>query len=408
MSYNILNEGYLGNKILFDKAKGSKIFLKKKNLIDLSMCAGSILLGHNHPILQKSLKNCLKQKISNTAAPNLHANKFVLSLKKIIPNSDKIIFCNSGTEAVIKSLRIARAITKKEKIVYVAGGWHGSVDQLLFKPNKKLKPIEISSGLTNESAKNLIILPYNNIKRSLSILKKDKKKISCIIIEPVQASLPYTNIKDYLKFLEKFSNQNNIPLIFDEMITGLRTNCSSVQKYYNIKPDISIFGKCFGGGLPIGFISISKKTFLKISRLNKKIFFGGTFSANSIITFTANQVLKYIIKNKKRIFKNLENKSIFFEKSLNSFFELNNLDLKIYRFHSMLRLVYSKNDLKDRPTRDFFEQKKSTKISKFKKFLFSQKIHYASSGIIFLSYAHSKKDLNYVIKQFKIGLKKYF
>lgn len=372
------------------------------------MCAGSILLGHNHFIYRKTIKECLNNRISNIAAPNIHAEAFSKNIKKTIPNSKKIIFCNSGTEAVTKSLRLARAISKKKFVGYVTGGWHGSVDQLLFKPDKLLKPIKISSGINDDHSKNLIMIPYNDIKKTKSVLEKNKKKLSCIIIEPVQGSLPYKNIKTYLKFLELFCKKNNILLVFDEMITGLRTECSSIQNFFDVNADISIFGKCYGAGLPLGFISITNNVYKKLQKLNQKVFFGGTFSGNSTITYIANNILNYIIKNKKKIFKQLETSSSLLENNLNSFFLKNNLDLKMYRFKSMLRLVYTGNDLKDRPTRDFFENKKNTNIMKFKDYLFKKKIYLSSSGLIFLSFAHNKKDLNYTINHFKIGLKKFF
>ena len=194
------------------------------------MCAGSVLLGHNHETVKKSINKFLKQKISNVAAPNIHAVNFAKNIKKIIPNSDKIIFCNSGTEGVIKSLRISKAISNKSKIAYVTGGWHGSVDQLLFKTNKSLKPIELSAGLSDYYKKNLILIPYNELEKTKKILEKFKKNLNCIIVEPIQASLPYENVKSYLSYLEMFCKKNNCILIFDEMITGLRTDCYSVQK----------------------------------------------------------------------------------------------------------------------------------------------------------------------------------
>ena len=407
MNDYILNEGYQKNNYLFDKAFGSKIYFKKKSFIDLSMCAGSLLLGHNHPIFRKNFKKILKLNISNVASPNIYAKKFSKNLKKVITYS-KLIFCNSGTEAVIKSLRLSRALSKKSKVAYVTGGWHGSTDQLLFKPNKNFKPIPISSGLGSEFLKNIVMTPYNEIEHSKKILDKHKKKLSCIIIEPVQGSLPYENIREYLKFLETYSKKNKILLIFDEMITGLRTDCSSAQRYFGIKPDISIFGKCFGFGLPLGLITISSSVSKKLSKIKKNVFFGGTFSGNSIVTFIANNLLIYTIKNKKKIFNDLEKKSNLFEVELNKFFIKKKLDLKIYRFKSLLRLVYTKSNLKNRNSRDFFESKKNFKINIFKKYLKNQNIYLSPSGLIFFSLSHNESDLKYLIRKFKTGLLKYF
>lgn len=408
MSKIIINEGYSKNPELFKSAKGSIILYKNKNYIDLSMCAGSILLGHNHEIVKKVINKFLKEKVSNVAAPNIHAENFAKNIKRIVPNSEKIIFCNSGTEGVIKSLRISRAINNKLKIAYVTGGWHGSVDQLLFKTGKSLKPIELSGGLLDSHKKNLVLIPYNEIEKTKKILERYKKKLNCIIVEPVQASLPYENIKNYLSYLEVFCKKNNCNLIFDEMITGLRTDCSSVQKYFKIKPDISIFGKCFGAGFPIGIITINKKVSKKLIKVKPKVFFGGTFSGNSIITFIGNEVLKYVTKNRKKIFYKLNMNAKYFEEELNKFFTKSKLDLKVYRFKSMLRLVYSKKFMLDRASRDFFETRKNKKISKFKKYIQSQNINMPANGIMFISLAHEKSQINYLVKKFKIGAIKFF
>ena len=404
----ILNEGYHKNLELFSKGNNVNIFSNKIKYIDLSMCAGSILLGHNHNIFKKSIKDFLKKKISNFAAPNIYAQKFSYNIKKVLPNTSGIIFCNSGTEAVIKSLRIARALNNKKKIALVSGGWHGSVDQLLFKSGKNFKVERLSNGLTAEFKKNIIIIPYNDINKTKEILNRHKKNISCIIIEPIQGSLPYLEIKGYLKFLEKYSKINKITLIFDEMITGLRTDCSSVQNFFSIKPDISIFGKCFGGGLPIGFISLSKKIRVKMDKMKLKVFFGGTFSGNSINMYVGNEILKYIINNKKKIFNKINNNAEYFTNSLNNFFSEKKIDLKVYRFKSMMRLVYTNQSLKDRYSRDFIEKNKSKSILNFKKYIRDKGIYLPSSGIIFFSYSHSIGNIKYLINIFKTGSLKFF
>ena len=408
MSKTILNEGYIGNTDLFYYGNQEKIFTKNKSYLDLSMCAGSILLGHNHAVFKKVIKSYLKKNISNFAAPNIYADKFSKSIRQLIPNSNKIIFCNSGTEAVIKTLRIARSLNNRSKIGLVTGGWHGSVDQLLYKANKNLKVVELSSGLPQEFKKNIILLPYNDQDETKKILKQNKNRISCIITEPVQAALPHEEIKEYLKFLENYSKKNKIILIFDEMITGIRTNCSSLQKYFNVKADISTFGKCFGAGLPIGIISVSKSISDKLEKLKTKVFFGGTFSGNSMATYVGYNVLNYIKENKSKIFNEINKNAKFFEKTLNDFFKKEKLDLKIYRFQSMLRLVYTKQKLKDRQVRDFLEIKKTNSMYKFKRYIKSQKIHLPSNGIIFFSYCHKKNHIKYVIDKFKTGSIKFF
>jgi len=404
MSNFILNEGYQKTNVFFEEGYKDKIIYQGKAYIDLSNCAGSLILGHNSKIYREILKKYLKINGSNFAHPNSYAVDYSKTIKKIFPRFEKIIFCNSGTEAVTKALRISRTLNKKECIVSVVGSWHGSVDSLLFQPDNKLRPQFLSDGVSNNDKKKIIFIPYNDIEASRKILNKNKNKINSIIIEPIQACLPLNNSKRYLKFLRDFCNKNNSTLIFDEIITGIRSDKNSVQQNYNIKPDITTIGKIAGGGMPIGVIGISQNVDKKIKE--KKIFYGGTFSGNSLSSFVGNETLKYLIKNK-TIIKNVNKKSKYFQDILNQFIYINKMNLKIYRYSSILRIVYTKNKIDNRTQRDFFENKISKKIDYFKKFLFQKNIYYPSSGIIFFSEATTYKNIDYVIKNIKIGFKKY-
>ena len=409
MKTNILNEGYSKKKkLLFESGLKDEIYSKNKKFIDLGFCSGSNLLGHNLKFQNKIFEDFNKKKISNFSTPNLHAFKLAKELKKILPNFSKFIFCNSGSEANIKALRIARAITNKSKVVATTGSWHGSVDQFLFKSNKDNKVINLSDGITNDQKKNLVLIPYNNIDVSKKILDKNKKNISCIFIEPIQGCLPNIRIKKYLDFISEYCRKNKIILIFDEMITGIRSNFGTAQKFLNIKTDISTFGKAFANGMPIGFIAITKEVEEKINRQKLDIYFGGTFSGNSMITFFAREYLIYLRKNKKKVFNYLENISKSFEESINLFCLKNNIDAKVYRYFSMLRLVYSSENLNDRISRDFFETRNTHKIEKFKSYLLDNGIYYPKNGIIFFSFSSTQKNNKYIIQKFKYGLKKFF
>ncbi len=405
MSNLILNEGYQKTNVFFEEGFKDKIIHQGKAYIDLSNCAGSLILGHNSKVYREILKKYLKINGSNFAHPNNYAVDYSKTIKKIFPSFEKIIFCNSGTEAVTKALRISKTLNKKEGIVSVVGSWHGSVDSLLFQPDNKLKPRFLSDGLSNNDKKKIIFIPYNDIEVSKKILNKNKNKINSIIIEPIQACLPLNNSKSYLKFLRNFCNKNNITLIFDEIITGIRSDKNSVQQNYNIKPDITTIGKIAGGGMPIGIIGISKKVDKSIQ--GKKIFYGGTFSGNSLSSFVGNETLKYLIKNK-TVIKKVNKKSKYFQDKLNQFIDVNKLNLKIYRYSSILRIVYTNNKIDNRTQRDFFESKISSKIDRFKKFLFQKNIYYPSSGIIFFSDATSYTNIDYVIKNIKIGFIEIF
>jgi glutamate-1-semialdehyde aminotransferase len=212
----------------------------------------------------------------------------------------------------------------------------------------------------------------------------------------------------YLKFLESYCKKEKIILIFDEIVTAFRTKKGSVQKQFNIKPDITLIGKILGGGFPIGAIGLSKKVFNKINKLKIPIFFGGTFSANTFSMLVGNNVINYI-KNNLRLVDKLINNCEIFENKVNSFIANNNIDAKVYRFDAIVRIVFSRRKIQNRIQRDFLEKKLFKKKEKFIKFLLNKKIYYPKNGIILLSLANNnKKDLNYIIKIICLGLNKYF
>jgi glutamate-1-semialdehyde 2,1-aminomutase len=398
----ILNEGYEHNKKI-TITKGAKIKIKNSFFLDLSNCAGALLLGHNSKVFKKSLNKIISNKISNYAAPNIYAENLSKYLKKIFPNFDKFIFCNSGSEAIIKTLRIVRSISEK-KIVSVEGSWHGSVDQFLYQKKGKNK-FPLSTGLNNFYKKNLIFIPYNNIQESKKILEKNKKIISSVFIEPIQGCLPNNESQKYLKFIYNFCRLNNILLIFDEIITGLRTTKGSVHKKYNIKPSIVTLGKCIGGGMPIGVIGLSKKVLIKLKE--KKVFFGGTYSGNSISTLVGYDLVKHIL-NRKNIIQNLNKKAERIETEINTFLFKNKIKVKIYRFESILRIVFSDKKILNRPQRDFLEKKINKKKKNFYNFLYKQKIYTSTSGLIFISDRMKNIDINQIIFTFKKAFLKYF
>lgn len=403
---NLLNEGY-ENSFKVSKGIKSKIFINNKKYLDLSFCAGTLLLGHNSKIYRDSLKKLSTNNISNFAMPNIHANKMSTALKKIFKKKQKFIYCNTGSESVLKSIRIAKAVSRKDLIVSVSGSWHGSLDQFLFMPDKKFHPKASTNGISKFYQKNLKYIPYNDVKGSKKKLDQCKTKIAAIIIEPIQACLPTENSKDYLIFLDKYCKKNKIILIFDETITGLRTFEGSVQDKYNLNPSITTFGKCIGGGAPIGAIGLSKNFLKKFKKTKKKVYFGGTFSGNSMSTFIGYNTIKYIFKNKK-IIKSLNSKANYIKSEINNFINLHNLNVKMYGFESMLRLVFSKKMIANRTQRDFFEKREMNNVKNFKKFVFKNNIYYPSNGIIFVSNETSYNDCKYIISIFKKGLLKYF
>ena len=202
--------------------------------------------------------------------------------------------------------------------------------------------------------------------------------------------------------------KNKIILFFDEILTGIRVNCSSVQNILKIKPDISTFGKIIGGGMPIGIIGLSRKVLANLKKRKKRVFFGGTYSGNSLSTFVGNETLEFIIKNKKKIFPKIEKHSQLFQKKINRFIDENQIDAKVIRFHSLIRIVFSRESIRNRFQRDFFEKRKTGKRENFIKYLKEAGVYFPGNGVISLSYSLTDNQIAYVIKKINLGLKKFF
>ncbi len=402
MKKNILNENFSRNEELIERGTGLFIYENKRKIYDLSQSSGVLLFGHNHKNFKSSLKNILLKKITISSKPNIYSIKLFKLIKFFFPNFEKIIFCTTGSESVIKSLRIAKSLNPQKKyLISVAGSWHGSVDQTLFVPNKKNKPLPLSQGIDENLGRNIKFVPYQDLDKTKKILDKFKKNSYALIVEPIMGSLPSHNVKDYLKFLDKYCKKNNITLIFDEIITGFRTDQKSVQNLYKLKPDITLIGKVLGGGIPISGIGISKKISSKIS---KRVFFGGTFSGNAVSAYIAYKNLLFIKKNISKI-RELSKKCRVFQETINKYIFANKLDARVYRFCNVMRIVFSNKDIKNRSQRDFLEKNKLNRKKKFIKYLYKKNIYYPSNGIIFLPAIIKKFELQYLIKIVSRGLK---
>ncbi len=358
------------------------------------MSNGAMILGHSNEIFKSSIDH-QKYRGSNYSHKNINNETFKKEIKKQFKDLVNIQFCNSGSEANIRALRVLRALTGKKKFAMINGSWHGSVDNFMFDLNNKNKITQ--NGGSNFYKDEVIILEYNNIKQSLNVLKKNKKKISGLIIEPIQGSCPSEQSEEYIKAIYNFCKKNKIYVVFDEIITGLRNKQLSVFKKLNLIPDIVTFAKIFGGGLPIGICCISKKLNNKLDKLNKKVFFGGTFSGNPFSSITGLNTFRYINKNKNKIFKHIEIISNFIEHEINLFCKKNSLNFRIQKYQSILRPIFSKDIILNKKQREIFDPNLS-KTEEFRKYLLKNLIFVGKNGAIFISLKHNMKDAKKLVK----------
>lgn len=386
----------------FTKAKSQILYSNKKKYLDFSMSSGAMILGHSNEIFKKVLKKNL-QLGSNFSFTNIYQRQYKASLLNTFPEFKDLVFSNSGSEANIRAIRSLRAITKKNKLAMVNGSWHGSIDDLMFdlkhQKKKRLNQISLSSGI-DHNKQNTILLPYNDIRITKEILLKEKKNLAAVVIEPIQCSVPSSQSLKYLQQLYSLCKNHNILLWFDEIITGLRVNNLTIFRQLNIKPNIVTFAKCFGGGLPIGITCFDRKISNSIKKLNKTVFFGGTFSGNLLSTSVGMETFKYIKKNHKKINSKITNLSKNLVKEINNFCEKSAISFRLQNFESIVRPIFSNRTIINKYLREDYDKKFSNSL-KLKNFLEKNKIFISGNCCFFISYCHTIKDIKKLVKILK-------
>lgn len=220
----------------------------------------ALILGHAHPKVKQAISEQMQKGIL-LGAPSQNQYELGQLICERVDSVDRVRFCNTGTEAVMYVLRAARAVTGKRKVVKMEGGFHGTTEQVEISVSPDLalagraeRPISLpdTQGITQGVLQDVLVVPYNNIDATKKIINENRKEIAAVIVEPVMG---YAGMipaeKEFLEFLRKITVQNNIILVFDEIIT-FRLAPGGAQEIYGVKPDLTTFGKIIGGGLPIG------------------------------------------------------------------------------------------------------------------------------------------------------------
>ncbi len=375
-----------GTPLFIKKGMGSKIYdIRGKKFIDYCMSFGPLILGHAHPRIIKSVKKAV-QNGTSFGAPTLQETRLAKQIVGAIPSIQKVRLVNSGTEAVMSALRLARGFAKKDKVIKFDGCYHGHVDSLLVKSGSGLATFGIASsaGISHSLRKDTLVAEYNNLNSLKKIIKK-QNDIAALIIEPIPANigvvLPEAN---FLQGLREITQDNNIILIFDEVITGFRVSYGGAQKYYRLKPDLTILGKIIGGGFPIGAFG-GKKEIMELLAPDGPVYQAGTLSGNPVATTAGIETLK-LLKNKS-IYRKLENNTDRFVNSIN------NNKIKINNIASMFTLFFNKNKKIDNCKKAL--QSDTKQFAMLHKRLLQSGVYFPPSQFeaCFISKAHSLNEL---------------
>lgn len=381
-----------GYPVFVNYGQGSKIYDEcGSEFIDYCMAFGALILGHANPKVKEALKKAVvKGTIFGT--PTKQETELAKLIIKAISSIEKLRLTNSGTEAVMGAIRLARAFTKKDKIIKFEGSYHGHADYLLNCP-----------GVSKEFTRHTIVAPYNNIKKVKDLVKKHKKDIAAVIVEPVAGNMGVALPKaGFLEELRRATYRYNIVLIFDEVITGFRLSFGGAQEIFGIKPDLTCLGKVMGAGLPCGAFG-GRNEIMKLLAPEGGVYQAGTFSGNPITVSAALANLKLLSKNPpyRYIAELTENLCERIRQIAKDY----RIKLKINYIGSMFSIFFTDKEVLD------YNTAKSQNIDLFKRFyrgLLKEGIYFSPSYLEadFLSIAHTDYDLEKTSKAVSKVLRK--
>ena len=286
-----------GNPIFFNKAKGAYLFDADGNkYIDFIGSWGPMIMGHSHPDIVNAIKNQAELGTSYGAPTKLESDVASLIIESV-PSIEKIRMVNSGTEATMSAIRLARGFTKRNKIIKFDGCYHGHVDSLLIKAGSGVSTFGLpdSPGIPNDLAKHTITCPYNDIEAFIEIFNTVQEDLAAVIVEPIAGNMGFVPGKvDFLKTIREHTQSNNSLLIFDEVMSGFRVSLGGAQEIYNIKPDLTALGKVIGGGLPVGAFG-GKKEIMDYLAPEGPVYQAGTLSGNPLAMAAGSTLLNLLI-----------------------------------------------------------------------------------------------------------------
>ena len=371
---------------------GSKLYDTDGNeYIDYVGSWGPMILGHSNPQIIRKINETLRSGIS-FGAPTEGEILLAESICEAVPSIEMIRLVNSGTEAAMSALRVARGYTGREKIIKFEGCYHGSVDSLLVQAGSGAMTLGIpdSPGVPNAFVELTLQAKYNDIQSVITLVEENFQEIAAIILEPIAGNMGMiTPEKGFLNGLRELCDREGILLIFDEVMTGFRVDYGGAQNIFGIVPDMSIFGKIIGGGLPVGAYGGRQDIMLQVAP-SGSIYQAGTLSGNPLAVSAGLKTLE--ILKKQDPYSDLGQKTSWLMSELQSSAEIAGVPIQTNAIGGMFGLFFSDNSVKN--YEDALKINKEL-FSRFFKSLLGQGIYIAPSPFesLFVSTAHSEEDL---------------
>lgn len=382
-----------GEPIFIDRAKGSKIYdVDGNEYIDYVCSWGALILGHSHPQVVDALKRAC-EKGTSYGAPTELENKLVKLIVKAFPSIELIRMVNSGTEATMSAIRLARAYTGREKIVKFEGCYHGHGDSFLIKAGSGAITFGIPSslGVPKDLGRLTITVPYNDLETFERIVEDNHHDIAGVILEPVAANMGVIPPREgFLERVQELTLKYEIVLIFDEVITGFRVAFGGAQALYNVTPDLTCLGKVIGGGLPVGAYG-GKREIMELAAPLGPVYQAGTLSGNPLAMTAGYETLKLL--SQPEVYAQLEEKSSQLAEGLRENAEKLGVDACITRVGSMFCIFFTDQEVCD------YQSARSSDTGKFAAYfrsMLNQGVNLAPSQFEagFLSLAHTEEDIS--------------
>ncbi len=386
---------------------GSKIWdVDGNEYLDFSMGYGVNLFGHNPPFIKQAIEEQLERGIHLGLQSEVACE--VAQMICELTNMERVALSNTGTEAVMTAIRIARTATNRYKIALFSGSYHGHFDGTLVKTKTVdgiRQTLPIAPGIPPSIVEDVLVLDYDN-PESLALIEQHKHELAAVLVEPVQTSHLQLQPKEFLQQLRQLTKETGIALIFDEMVAGFRIHPGGAQAWFDIEADLATYGKIVGGGMPIGVIA-GKAAYMDgidggmwnygdaSYPQAKKTFFAGTYCKHPLAMASALAVLKHIKNNGPALQQQLNQRALQFVDTLNAYLKEEKFPFKMICFSSLFSFVTSENST-------LSEDYASQNIVKLMFYynLLDQGISLRGDGG-FLSTAHTSKDINYIIQAVK-------
>ena len=394
-----------GNPLFIDRGEGSKLYdVDGNEYIDYIGSWGPHLFGHNPEFIKTALLKSI-EKGTSFGAPTEIEIKMAKLISELVPSVEMVRMVNSGTEATMSAVRAARGYTGREKFIKFEGCYHGHADYFLIKAGSGALTLGVptSPGVTRGNAADTLLADYNDINSIKDLVSKNKNEIAAVIIEPIAGNMGVVRASDeFLKELRAICSEENIVLIFDEVMTGFRVAKGCAQEILGITPDLSTFGKIIGGGLPVGAFGGKKEIMEKIAP-SGPIYQAGTLSGNPLAMSAGLAALTHI-KDNPDIYKILEEKSAYLADGFADNLKKLGKKYAMNRVGSMMCMFFTEENVTD------FHSAVRSNTDMYGKYfheMLTRGVYLAPAQFeaLFVSTVHSKEDLDKTIKAHYESLK---